>query len=148
MTAESEPVSLPTRSKVRRYLFLLIVLGRLLEPWDALVLKGGWRGPAAGAALNTGFDMLALAFLFLSSGHGVSLLGKLTVILGGIGVVETTMVGLYSVLGVPTAIAVVVVLVYRLFSFWLPTLAGIALVPLNTGSSPHLLTKEKASGRH
>jgi uncharacterized membrane protein YbhN (UPF0104 family) len=32
-------------------------------------------------------------------------------------------------LGVPTAIGVVVVLVYRLFSFWIPTLAGIALVP-------------------
>jgi len=118
-----------------------VAVGRLLEAWDALVLKGGWRGPAAGAALNTGFDMLTLAFLFLSAGHGVSLLvlvagygvpqllGKLTVILGGIGVVETTMVGLYSILGVPTAIAVVVVLAYRLVSFWLPTLAGIALVP-------------------
>ena len=118
-----------------------VAVGRLLKAWDALVLKGGWRGPAAGAALNTGFDMLTLAFLFLSAGHGVSLLvlvagygvpqllGKLTVILGGIGVVETTMVGLYSILGVPTAIAVVVVLVYRLISFWLPTLAGIALVP-------------------
>jgi glycosyltransferase 2 family protein len=118
-----------------------VAVGRLLEAWDALLLNGGWRGPAAGAALNTGFDMLTLAFLFLSAGHGVSLLvlvagygvpqllGKLTVILGGIGVVETTMVGLYSILGVPTAIAVVVVLVYRLFSFWLPTLAGAALVP-------------------
>ena len=30
---------------------------------------------------------------------------------------------------VPTTIAVIVVLVYRLFSFWMPTLAGIALVP-------------------
>ena len=118
-----------------------VAVGRLLEAWDALVQKGGWRGPAAGAMLNTGFDMLTLAFLFLSTGHGVSLLvlvagygvpqllGKLTMILGGVGVVETTMVGLYSILGVPTAVAVVVVLVYRLFSFWLPTLAGIALVP-------------------
>ncbi|MBZ5632161.1 MAG: flippase-like domain-containing protein [Acidobacteriia bacterium] len=118
-----------------------VAVERLLEAWDALVLQGGWRGPAAGAALNTGFDMLTLAFLFLSAGHGVNLLvlvagygvpqllGKLTVILGGIGVVETTMVGLYGILGVPTAISVVVVLVYRLFSFWLPTLAGIALVP-------------------
>ena len=117
-----------------------IAVERLLEAWDAL-LQGGWRRPATGVALNTGFDMLTLAFLFLSAGHGVSLvvlvagygvpqlLGKLTVILGGVGVVETTMVGLYSVLGVPTAIAVVVVLVYRLFSFWMPTLVGIALVP-------------------
>lgn len=114
--------------------------GHLLEAWDA-VLEGGWRGPAMGAALNTGFDMLTLAFLFLSAGHGVSLLhlvagygvpqllGKLTVILGGVGVVETTMVALYSALGVPNAIALVVVVVYRLFSFWLPTLAGVSLVP-------------------
>jgi uncharacterized membrane protein YbhN (UPF0104 family) len=38
-------------------------------------------------------------------------------------------VGLSGVLGVPTAITVVVVLVYRLFSFWMPTLVSIALVP-------------------
>jgi uncharacterized membrane protein YbhN (UPF0104 family) len=117
-----------------------VAVGHLLEAWDTL-LEGGWLRPATGAALNTGFDMLTLTFLFLSAGHGVGLLvlvagygvpqllGKLTVILGGVGVVETTMVGLYSVLGVPTTIAVVVVLVYRLISFWMPTFAGIALVP-------------------
>ena len=115
-------------------------IGRLLEAWDTL-LQAGWRGPATGAVMNTGFDMLTLAFLFLSAGHGVGLmvlvagygvpqlLGKLTVILGCVGVVETTMVGLYASLGVPTPICIVVVLVYRLFSFWMPTLAGIALVP-------------------
>ena len=117
-----------------------LAVGRLLQSWDTL-LERGWMAPATGAALNTGFDMLTLAFLFLSAGHGVTplvlvagygvpqLLGKLTVILGGVGVVETTMVGLYGVLGVPTTIAVVVVLVYRLISFWMPTFAGIALVP-------------------
>jgi len=57
------------------------------------------------------------------------LLGKLTVILGGIGVVESGMVGLYTILGVRDAGAIVVVLGYRLVSFWLPTLVGIALVP-------------------
>jgi glycosyltransferase 2 family protein len=117
-----------------------VAVGRLLEAWDTL-LEGGWRRPMTGAVLNAGFDILTLAFLFLSAGHGVSLLvlvagygvpqllGKLTVILGGIGVVESTMVGLYAALGIPAPIALVVVLVYRLFSFWLPTLAGIALVP-------------------
>ena len=117
-----------------------LAVGRLLAAWDTL-LERGWMAPAAGAALNTGFDMLTLAFLFLSAGHGVSplvliagygvpqLLGKLTVILGGVGVVETAMVGLYAALGVPTPISIVVVLVYRLISFWIPTLAGIALVP-------------------
>jgi glycosyltransferase 2 family protein len=113
-------------------------VGRLLEGWDAL-LKGGWHGPVLGALLNTGFDMLTLALLFLAAGHGVNipvlvagygvpqLLGKLTVILGGIGIVEATMIGLYATLGVPRPIAVIVVLGYRLLSFWLPTLAGIAL---------------------
>jgi uncharacterized membrane protein YbhN (UPF0104 family) len=117
-----------------------IAVGRLLEAWDTL-LRRGWWGPAAGSALNTGFDMLTLAFVFVSAGHGVSLpvlvagygvpqlIGKLTVILGGAGVVEATMAGLYGSLGVPAAVSVVVVLVYRLFSFWIPTLAGIALVP-------------------
>jgi len=113
-------------------------VGHLLEGWDAL-LEGGWHGPVLGALINTGFDMLTLALLFLAAGHGVNipvlvagygvpqLLGKLTVILGGIGVVEATMIGLYDTLGVPRPIAVVVVLGYRLLSFWLPTLAGIAL---------------------
>jgi glycosyltransferase 2 family protein len=113
-------------------------VGRLLGGWDAL-LEGGWHGPAFGALLNTGFDMLTLAFLFLAAGHGVTiaslvagygvpqLLGKLTLILGGVGVVEAGMVGLYATLGVPRPIAVVVVLTYRLLSFWLPTLAGVAL---------------------
>lgn len=117
-----------------------VAVQRLFDAWDTLV-EGGWGKPVTGTALNVGFDMLTLAFLFLSAGHGVGLLvlvagygvpqllGKLTVILGGIGVVETTMVGLYSALGVPVSIAVVVVLVYRLLSFWLPTIVGVALVP-------------------
>lgn len=113
-------------------------VARLLGGWDAL-LQGGWRGPVLGALLNTGFDMLTLAFLFLAAGHGVNmaalvagygvpqLLGKLTVILGGIGVVEGGMIGLYDTLGVPRPTAVIVVLAYRLVSFWLPTLIGVAL---------------------
>jgi uncharacterized protein (TIRG00374 family) len=126
------------RHKVHDRQATVAAVGRLLDGWDAL-LRGGWHGPVLGALLNTGFDMLTLAFLFLAAGHGVNiavlvagygvpqLLGKLTVILGGIGVVEATMIGLYGTLGVPRPIAVVVVLGYRLLSFWLPTLAGIAL---------------------
>jgi len=123
-------------------------VGLLLEAWDAL-LQGGWHGPVLGALLNIAFDMLTLEFLFLAAGHGVTiavlvagygvpqLLGKLTVILGGVGVVEATMVGLYSTLGVPRPIAVVVVLAYRLLSFWLPTLAGVALATYFERSTSH-----------
>jgi len=115
-------------------------VSKLLKSWDALV-QGGWRGPVVGALLNNGFDLLCLYFLFLAAGYHVrpavllagygipQLLGKLTVILGGVGVVESGMVGLYVLLGVPKTGAVIVVLVYRLLSFWLPTLIGIALVP-------------------
>jgi uncharacterized protein (TIRG00374 family) len=117
-----------------------ITVTHLLESWDALV-QGGWRGPALGAVLNTSFDMLTLGFLFFAAGNRVSaaillagygvpqLLGKLTVILGGAGVVETGMVALYVILGVPKGPAIVAVLGYRLLSFWLPTLIGIGLVP-------------------
>lgn len=120
-----------------------IAVSHLLEGWDALV-QGGWRGAALGAIVNIGGDMLTLGFLFLAAGsrmnalvllagYGVpQLVGKLTVILGGAGVVETAMVALYVLLGVPKPAAIVAVLGYRLFSFWLPTVIGIALVPLLT----------------
>jgi uncharacterized protein (TIRG00374 family) len=113
---------------------------QVLDYWD-MFFESGWRGPVIGAAVNTGFDMLTLASLFAAAGHSVSLpvliagygapqlLGKLTVILGGLGVVEATMVGLYHSLNIPSYIVVIVVLAYRLLSFWLPTFLGIALVP-------------------
>jgi glycosyltransferase 2 family protein len=112
----------------------------LLESWDALV-QGGWPRPVLGSVLNTSFDMLSLGSLFAATGHRVGaevliagygapqLLGKLTVVLGGVGIVETSMVALYAILGFPKTAAVTVVLGYRLVSFWLPTIGGIALVP-------------------
>jgi glycosyltransferase 2 family protein len=118
-----------------------ITVGHLLKAWDALV-QGGWHGPVLGAFINVGCDMLTLGCLFWAAGFRVSaglllaaygvpqLLGKLTVILGGAGVVEASMVTLYVILGVPKAAAIVAVLGYRLLSFWLPTLIGIGLVPI------------------
>jgi uncharacterized membrane protein YbhN (UPF0104 family) len=114
-------------------------MARLFSAWDALH-RGGWRGPALGAALNTGFDMLTLYFLFLAAavpispgallaGYGLPLLlGKMAFLLpGGVGVVEGTMAALYTGLGVPASVVVVVILAYRLLSFWLPTLIGFPL---------------------
>ena len=47
----------------------------------------------------------------LVAGYGIpQLLGKFTVILGGIGVVEAGVVGLYTLLGAPKPSAVVAVL--------------------------------------
>jgi glycosyltransferase 2 family protein len=115
-------------------------VGRVFRAWDRLG-NGGWHGPAFGAAINTVFDMLTLYFVFVAAGHLVSLavllagyglpllLGRAPLLPGGVGIVETSMAAIYTGLGVPAEIVVVVVLTYRFISFWLPTFAGFALIP-------------------
>lgn len=116
-----------------------VVVERLFSAWDVM-RTGGWHGPAIGAVLNTAFDMLTLYFLFIAAGHTVSsgillagyglplMLGKVSFLPGGIGIVEGTMAVLYDGLGVPDGVTVVVILTYRIISFWLPTLLGFPLV--------------------
>jgi uncharacterized protein (TIRG00374 family) len=113
---------------------------RLFDAWDAL-RSGGWRGPVLGAVLNVAFDMLTLYSLFIAAGHAVSpgvllvgyglplLLGKVSFLPGGVGIVEGTMAALYDGLGVSDGVTVVVILTYRVLSFWLPALLGFPLVP-------------------
>jgi uncharacterized protein (TIRG00374 family) len=127
-----------------------VAAGRLFNAWDVL-RAGGWRGPALGAALSIVFDMLTLYFLFVAAGHAVSpgillvgyglplLLGKMSFLPGGVGIVEGTMAALYDGLGVPDGVTVVVILTYRVLSFWLPTLLGFPLFPYlqRTSSSSH-----------
>ena len=82
-----------------------------------------------------------LYFLFLAAGHPVNaavlltgyglplLFGRAAFILpGGVGIVEGSMAAIYTTLGVPDALSVVVVLGYRLISFWLPSLLGFLAV--------------------
>jgi uncharacterized protein (TIRG00374 family) len=108
----------------------------LVGAWYAL-RHGAWRRPAAGACLNIAFDILTLYLIFVAAQGSVSpglllagyglplLLGKVAfVIPAGLGVVEASMVALYSGLGVPQATATAVVLSYRLISFWIPSLVG------------------------
>jgi len=114
-------------------------MDRLYTTWDVLK-AGGWRKPLLGASLNIGFDMLTLYFIFVAAGHTVHpgvlligyglplLLGKVSFLPGGVGVVEGSMAALYDGLGVPDAVTVVVILGYRAISFWLPTLIGFPLV--------------------
>ena len=112
----------------------------LFNSWD-LLIRGGWRGPILGAALNVLFDMLTLYFLFIAAGHPISpgilltgyglplLIGRMAfVVPGGVGVVEGTMVALYDNLGIPDHVSVVVVLAYRILSFWLPLLLGFPFI--------------------
>lgn len=107
-----------------------------------LLWRGGWRRPLLGAVANAGFDVLTLVSLFIAArhppglgtllaGYGLpQLLGRLTFLPGGIGIVEGGMVGLYVALGVPATTAVLVILAYRVLSFWLPTLVGFPLAAL------------------
>lgn len=124
----------------------------------AHVRRGGWRGPLAGALVNIGFDMLTLWLLFRAIGHPVGLsqltvgyglpllLGKAGPLPGGVGVIEGTMALLYGGFGVPYAILVVVILAYRLLSFWLPTLAGFALIPYLNRPAPLTPVERHARG--
>jgi uncharacterized protein (TIRG00374 family) len=112
---------------------------RIFGAWDVL-RTGGWHRPVLGAVSNTGFDMATLFLLFIAAGHPVSLgvlltgyglpllLGKVTFLPGGVGIVEGTMAALYNGLGVPSAVTVLVILAYRIVSFWVPTLLGFPLV--------------------
>jgi uncharacterized protein (TIRG00374 family) len=105
----------------------------------ALLNNKGWIRPALGAAMNVGFNILSLSFIFLAAGHRIHpgvlvagyglayLLGKVAYISpGGVGLIEGGMAAIYSSLGVTASISLVVILSYRLISFWIPTVFGFA----------------------
>lgn len=111
-------------------------VNQFVQAWRAMG-HGRWLHPALGAVANVGFDMLTLYFMFVAAGHPVSpgvlfagyglpyMLGKIAFMFpGGVGVVETGMIAIYGSLGVPSDISVVVILGYRLISFWVPSLLG------------------------
>ena len=95
---------------------------------------------ASAAVLTLAFDALTLALIFAASGtplrpaaliagYGLPmLLGRISLLPGGIAVTEISMSGLYFSLGVARAPVIVSILVYRLISFWIPTLLGIPLI--------------------
>jgi glycosyltransferase 2 family protein len=108
--------------------------------------NGRWSLALLGAIINVGFDMLTMFFLFIAAGSQISagtlfagyglplVLAKVAFIFpGGIGVVESSMNSLFSGLGVPAAISVVVVMSYRLFSFWIPTILGFGAAAFLSG---------------
>lgn len=111
---------------------------QFLKAWISLP-KQKWLRALLGVIANVSFDMLTLFFVFVATGHNVSpgtlfagyglplILGKMAFLFpGGVGVIEGSMVVLYDSLKVPNAVSVVVILGYRLISFWLPTLLGFA----------------------
>lgn len=82
-----------------------------------------------------GFDIAVLWSCFHAFGgspptavvvmsYFVGMLGNVLPLPGGIGGVDGAMIGAFSAFGVSPSLAVVSVLAYRAFAFWLPTLPG------------------------
>lgn len=95
------------------------------------------RTPALWSLANWVTDIGALWLLFFGFGfrihlsvvvvgYGVAnLLTALPVTPGGLGLVEAGLAGTFIAFGVPSDVAIVVVLGYRLISYWVPSLAGL-----------------------
>ncbi|MGB9186115.1 MAG: flippase-like domain-containing protein, partial [Solirubrobacteraceae bacterium] len=88
-----------------------------------------------GAIAWWGFDIAVLWACFHAFGgspptavvimaYFVGMVGNALPLPGGIGGVDGGMIGAFTAFGVPVQLAVVAVLAYRGFSFWLPTLPG------------------------
>jgi uncharacterized protein (TIRG00374 family) len=88
-----------------------------------------------GAVAWWGFDIAVLWACFHAFGgspptavvimsYFIGMLGNTLPLPGGIGGVDGGMIGAFTAFGVPVQLAVVAVLAYRGFAFWLPTLPG------------------------
>jgi len=98
-----------------------------------LMRAGEWG--IAGAAIWWLFDILTLwaafkafgeppPFMALVMAYYVGMLGNLLPLPGGIGGVDGGMIGALIAFGAPPSLAIVAVLTYRAFAFWLPTIPG------------------------
>jgi putative heme transporter len=92
--------------------------------WTLLGAVGWW-----------GFDIAVLWACFHAFGgspptavvvmsYFIGMLGNVLPLPGGIGGVDGAMIGAFSAFGISPSLAVVSVLTYRAFAFWLPTLPG------------------------
>jgi uncharacterized protein (TIRG00374 family) len=88
-----------------------------------------------GAVAWWGFDIAVLWACFHAFGgspptavvilaYFIGMIGNTLPLPGGIGGVDGGMIGAFTAFGVPVQLAVVAVLAYRGFAFWLPTLPG------------------------
>jgi uncharacterized protein (TIRG00374 family) len=98
--------------------------------------RGAFRTTLVLACAFWAFDMLCLWCTFAAFGYTMGLghlligyvvaysIGTLAPTPGGLGAVEGIMIALYISFGVPSAVAVAVVLIYRIINFWLPIPPG------------------------
>ncbi|HEX5643463.1 MAG TPA: flippase-like domain-containing protein [Thermoleophilia bacterium] len=111
--------------------------------------RGSFRTTAVLACTFWLFDMLCLWCTFQAFGYTIGLghllvayvvaysIGTLAPTPGGLGAVEGLLIALFVSFGVPSAVAVAVVLVYRIINFWLPIPPGfIAYAVVRPGRTP------------
>lgn len=103
--------------------------------------RAAMRRATAWASANWLLDLAVLVLLGWRFGAGgalvaaplVYVVGQLTAALpltpGGVGVVESVMIGAMTATGSPAAVATATVLGWRLVSHWLPIAAGLAVLP-------------------
>ena len=112
------------------------LVSNFIDTWKALG-KGRWKRPLLGAVLYIFFDMLCLYFFFVAAGYQIDpgvlfagygipyLIAKIAFLFpGGIGVIEASMAAIFKSLGVPGEVSAVVIIGYRLVSFWMPMILG------------------------
>lgn len=113
---------------------------RSFAAWDE-IRHGQWHLPLLGAVIYIFFDMATLYITFIAAGNPIRvidmlagyglplLMGKAAFVLpGGLGIIEATMAAIYSGIGVPSTVALAVVLVYRFITFWAPTVLGFIIM--------------------
>ncbi len=123
---------------IRRHRRVTQLPQELLEDRDFIRTTIGerWRGAVVAAALNTGFDYLALLCalravgadprpsLVLLAYTAGELLALIPFTPGGLGFVEAGLVGTLALAGVPGRDALAATLLYRLAAYWLPIPSG------------------------
>jgi len=130
---------------VNRVMRREVVKERHIDGWIDNLLIGmrrmtGHRGAFRTTLVLAGafwfFDMLCLWCTFAAFGYTIGLghlligyvvaysIGTLAPTPGGLGAVEGILIALYVSFGVPSAVAVAVVLIYRIINFWLPIPPG------------------------
>ena len=96
---------------------------RAIPPCSARSLFWAFQIAVLWAAFHAFGDAPPLAVLVQA--FFVGMLGNLLPIPGGVGGVEGGMIGAFAAFGVDAGLAVVAVLVFRAFTFWLPLLPGV-----------------------
>jgi len=102
---------------------------------EALTILRERDGAVLGAAIWWYFDILTLWAAFKAFGDAppfsvivmayfVGMVANLLPLPGGIGGVDGGLIGAFIAFGVEGSLAIVAVLTYRAFAFWLPTIPG------------------------